>query len=77
MMVCPGGSSHKTFFTGAHVVEEWLVDEHGDFIEVTDNGGEIASPPDPDNVWVCAECGSAETKWMEKKDDERTGPISS
>lgn len=54
---CPNDSKHKTFLTVAHVMEEWLVDEHGEFIQVkeslqTDHG------PDPGNIWRCATCGA-------------------
>lgn len=53
--VCPKDPKHKTFLTTAHVMEEWEVDEHGNFIAVkqslqTDHG------PSPDNGWNCAVC---------------------
>lgn len=54
---CPTSKRHKRFITTAHVMEEWLVEQDGTFIEVkeslqTDHG------PDPDNIWTCATCGA-------------------
>ena len=57
---CPTNKEHKTFYTTAHVVEEWKVDENGDFldrIEFLD----VAAYPDRDNCWTCAECGAEAT----------------
>lgn len=54
---CPNNPSHERFYTVAHVMEEWVVDPHGEFIE---SGGciEVTHPPNIDNVWVCVECGA-------------------
>lgn len=55
---CPKNYEHKTFVTVAHVTEYWLVDEHGNFIEVDGcGGGEVLTPPDAGNIWTCAKCG--------------------
>ena len=32
--VCPNNSEHKTFVTVAHVTEDWVVTELGEFVEV-------------------------------------------
>jgi len=53
---CPANPKHNKFLTTAHVMEEWLVDAEGNWIETrqclqTDHG------PDPDNDWACAICG--------------------
>ena len=54
--VCPkcGG---KEFYTTAHIMEEWLVDENGNFIAVSSNCIEIDAEPDDDNIWTCKNCG--------------------
>ncbi len=54
---CPhcGG---KEFFTTVHVMQEWLVDEAGNFIEVADDCLEVTHGPDNDNVWTCKNCGA-------------------
>lgn len=54
---CPNNQEHKRFVTTAHVMEDWLVDECGNFLEAleiiqTDHG------PDPENNWTCADCGA-------------------
>jgi len=54
---CPKDPTHKRFVTVAHVSEDWLVDEDGDFIEVVGDG-ETSSKPDPGNIWTCHECGA-------------------
>ncbi len=54
---CPVNPDHKTFVTTAHVMEEWKVDEHGEFIEVTMTL-QVDVGPDPDNIWCCSECGA-------------------
>lgn len=58
--VCPKDPMHDKFLTTAHVMEEWKVDNAGNFLEVveslqTDHG------PDPDNEWSCAICGEKAT----------------
>ena len=53
---CPKDPAHKEFITTAHVVEEWVVDEEGNWIE-TLQSLETAHPPHKDNCWSCAECG--------------------
>ena len=54
---CLKNKKHKRFSTVANVMEEWEVDEHGNFVRVieslqTNNG------PDPGNIWTCLECGA-------------------
>lgn len=62
LAVCPKDKNHKRFSTTAYVCEEWLVDEHGEFMNKLELL-EVTHDPDPDNTWTCAECGSeAEVK---------------
>ena len=58
---CPDNPDHVTFITVAHVAEDWLVDQHGNFISSMDSGKEIAAEPDKDNTWTCATCGMEAT----------------
>ena len=58
--VCPNNPAHKEFLTPAHVMEDWKVDDKGNFIASmgaiqTDHG------PNPDNIWGCVECGAEAT----------------
>jgi len=39
------------------VVEDWVVDEHGNFIESM-GAVETAHKPDPGNTWTCKACGA-------------------
>jgi len=53
---CPENPKHDRFVTVAHIVEEWVVDEGGNWIE-TLGSIETSVPPDSGNVWVCHICG--------------------
>jgi hypothetical protein len=55
---CPNNKKHKRFITTAHVMQEWVVDEKGNFLEVGDGGHnlEVSQDPDPANLWTCAIC---------------------
>jgi len=60
--ICPNSFKHDRFITTAHVVEEWVVDENGNWCE-TLNTLETVSDPNPGNLWTCAVCGAqAEVK---------------
>lgn len=56
---CPNDPTHKRFVTGAHVAEDWVVDEHGNYIETNEpRDAQVTHKPDPGNTWTCKECGS-------------------
>jgi hypothetical protein len=56
---CPNNPTHKRFVTVAHVTEDWVVDERGNFIRVSGSTyAETVSGPNPDNTWSCLECGA-------------------
>ena len=57
---CPNNKGHKRFVTTAHVVQDWVVDHHGGFIEeiVT---SEVTHPPCKGNAWTCRTCGAEAT----------------
>jgi len=54
---CPKKCKSKQFVTTAHVMEEWKVDEHGEYIERI-QFLEVSHDPDAGNYWTCAECGT-------------------
>lgn len=58
LAVCQRDPLHKTFFTTATVMEEWRVDEFGDFIERTALI-DVADEPDVRNQWLCCTCDKA------------------
>ena len=53
---CPKDPSHTRFITVAHVMQDWLVEADGEFIESLEDL-EVSHKPDPDNIWTCAICG--------------------
>lgn len=55
---CPNNPSHQRFVTTAHVMQEWVVDKNGNFIEASQPSIQTTHGPDPENVWNCYECGS-------------------
>ena len=54
---CPKNKKHKKFITVAHVMQEWVVDPEGEFIEERTACLEVTHDPDPGNTWACAVCG--------------------
>jgi hypothetical protein len=56
---CPNDPEHKRFVTVAHVTQEWIVDEHGEYLSRFEGGeSETVHGPDPGNTWQCVECGA-------------------
>lgn len=56
--MCSNNPNHKEFYVTAHVVQEWKVDEEGDFLEVANDCLAVASQPDKGSKWTCAICGA-------------------
>lgn len=56
--VCPDDPTHKRFVTVAHVVQDWVVDDEGHFIDEIETT-ETVHGPNPGNTWTCYECGAA------------------
>lgn len=57
IMICPNGC-HASFYTTAHVMQEWEVTQRGDFINVTNECLQTTHSPDFDNIWTCSKCGA-------------------
>lgn len=55
---CPKNPDHKRFVTVAHITQDWVVNEHGEFEDVHGSDGEVVADPNPDNTWNCHECGA-------------------
>lgn len=53
--ICPNDENHKEFITSAHIMQDWVVDDSGDFIRVHEDLV-TTHKPDPDNEWTCAIC---------------------
>lgn len=54
---CSYDKEHKEFYTVAHVVQTWKVDEKGHFLEEVSTD-EVTHTPNIDNEWRCVVCGS-------------------
>lgn len=56
MKKCPicGGTN---FFVSVHVVQDWLVDENGNWIDTENDCVEVTHRPDDIDWWQCANCG--------------------
>lgn len=48
---------NDTFFADAHVVQTWVVDSGGHFLEVAEDCSEVTHEPDEDDIWTCQRCG--------------------
>lgn len=55
--ICPTDPTHCDFITTAHVMEDWKVDKHGNWLD-TLKTLQIDHGPDPDNIWTCFVCGA-------------------
>ena len=55
---CPCYAEHKEFITKAYVVQDWKVDNKGNWIETINDATETTTGPDIDNVWTCSVCGA-------------------
>lgn len=53
--ICPkcGG---RTFSTPAHVMQDWKVNEDGEFIETLDECLQVSFEPSDGNIWSCTDC---------------------
>lgn len=56
--ICPNNETHKQFTTVAHVMQNWLVDDEGNWLETVEDSIETSFGPNKDNIWTCATCGS-------------------
>lgn len=56
MKKCPKCGCEK-FYVTAHVTQDWIVNERGDFIEVIEDCVEVTHFPDDIDFWTCADCG--------------------
>lgn len=59
--VCPNNHEHKEFITVAHIAQDWVVDENGNFLEVAEECTETVASPNRENTWVCKICGAEAT----------------
>lgn len=53
---CPKCGSKK-FLVTAHVAQDWIVDEDGEFVACQEECVEVVHKPDDDDIWHCKNCG--------------------
>lgn len=59
---CTKDPTHDRFVTVAHVTEDWVVDEGGDFVRVHESSEVyVVHGPNPGNTWTCDVCGAEVT----------------
>ncbi len=56
MKRCPRCGS-MSFCATAHVTQDWVVDENGNFISCNDDCLEVIHFPDDNDIWDCNNCG--------------------
>lgn len=54
--VCPKCGNAR-FYVLAHIVQEWKVDEYGNFQDVKAECTDVTHRPDDEDMWVCTNCG--------------------
>ena len=78
MKRCPkcGGTR---FDVTAHVAQDWMVDENGNFMRELDSCSAVLHTPDDDDIWECHECGhsaaGAEFNVVSQITAEETCPV--
>lgn len=60
MYICPR-CGHNRFIAPAVIMQDWMLDECGDFIKVTDECTDVYTYPNKADKWECAECGYADS----------------
>jgi hypothetical protein len=56
MKRCPKCGS-MSFCATAHVTQDWVVDENGNFISSNNDCVEVTHFPDDEDIWECNTCG--------------------
>ena len=56
MKRCPK-CGNKTFSVTAHVTQDWVVDEYGNFNSAITECVEVTHKPDDSDIWGCMKCG--------------------
>ena len=67
---CPKCGGAK-FSASAHVCQDWMLNEHGAFMETIDECSQVTHRPNDDDLWVCLDCGydAAGGEFVKKQND--------
>lgn len=52
-ITCPKNPKHKRFLTVAHVMQDWVVDEHGQYIRTNVDCLQVDHYPEKGNNFIC------------------------
>ena len=52
---CPK-CGEKTFSSTAHVTQDWMLNDHGEFMESISNCIDVTHRPNDDDLWQCLSC---------------------
>ena len=61
---CPEGCEAGKFYFTAHVTQEWVIDQCGNFEECVSGAEEVTHGPTSSEYWSCTTCG-AQAKFRE------------
>jgi len=56
MKRCPM-CGHGLFVVTAHITQDWVVDDAGDFVGVSTDCVDVIHRPDDKDIWECEFCG--------------------
>jgi len=57
-VTCPKNDMHKTFVTTARVMQDWVVDETGSFMQVDKDCVQVDHYPEKGNCFTCRKCNA-------------------
>lgn len=68
MHKCPHCGNTERFIAPAVVVQDWIVDKDGEYIDTYEDCIDVITYPDEEITWYCAEC--YEEAIIVEEDDE-------
>jgi hypothetical protein len=58
-IICPNNPNHKQFKVEAQVIEEWIVDEEGEYLKLASvDPIDVTHKPDDKDYYECQTCGA-------------------
>lgn len=64
-ITCPKNPKHNRFSTTAHVMQDWIIDNDGEFIRCLDQCVEVDQGPEKGNSFTCMVRGCGEEAIVE------------
>ena len=52
-ITCPNNKKHNRFMTTAHVTQDWIVNENGDYVKVLNECVQVDKLPEYGNLFTC------------------------